>query len=396
MIGWLTMKALFLTREYPPHLYGGAGVVVDQLTRALGRRMAVEVRCFDEPDPAPPGITVRGYSPWTRVARGAEGPRFAPVLEALSVGLAMARDPVDAQVAHAHTWYTSLAGLLIRTLHQVPLVVTLHSLEPLRPWKADQLETGHLVSTAVEKRAVETADRVVAVSSAMRQDVLRLFAVDPARVVVLHNGIDAERYRRTSERAALARRGIREPYVLFVGRISEQKGVFDLLRAARSLPGHVQVVLCAASPDTPEIEARLRAAVAEHPQVQWIHEVVPVSEAVQLYSHAAVFVCPSVYEPFGIINLEAMACETPVVASAVGGIVEVVDDGRTGLLVPPGRPEDLARAISSLLEDPARAREMGHAGRRRVETHFSWARIAERTEALYSDAIASFRSARAG
>ncbi len=396
MIGWLTMKALFLTREYPPHLYGGAGVVVDQLTRALSRRMDVEVRCFDEPDPAPPGITARGYSPWARVGRGAEGPRFAPVLEALSVGLAMARDPVDAEVAHAHTWYTSLAGLLIRTLYQIPLVVTLHSLEPLRPWKADQLETGYLVSTAVEKHAVEAADRVVAISSAMREDVLRLFTVDPARVVVLHNGIDPERYRRTSERAALARRGIREPYVLFVGRISEQKGVFDLLRAARSLPGHVRVVLCAASPDTPEIEARLRAAVADHPQVQWIHERVPVWEAVQLYSHAAVFVCPSVYEPFGIINLEAMACETPVVASAVGGIVEVVEDGKTGLLVPPGRPEDLVHAISSLLADPLRAREMGRAGRRRVETHFSWARIAERTEEIYTDAIASFRSARGG
>ncbi len=393
MIAFPIMKVLFLTREYPPHVYGGAGVVVDQLTRALGRRIPVEVWCFGEPAPPPPGVTVRGYSPWGRVLRETDGPRFAPVLEALSVGLAMARDPVDAQVAHAHTWYASLAGLLIRTLHQIPLVVTMHSLEPLRPWKSDQLGTGYLVSTALEKHAVETADRVIAVSEAMRRDVLRLFAVDAGRVVVVHNGVDPELYRRTPERASLERRGIREPYVLFVGRISEQKGIFDLLRAARSLPDHVQVVLCAASPDTPEIEARLRRAVEDHPQVRWIHEMVPAPEVIQLYSHAAAFVCPSVYEPFGVINLEAMACEAPVVASGVGGIPEIVEDRETGLLVPPGRPDDLARAIVSLLNDPTRARAMGAAGRRRVEAHFTWARVAERTERLYDEAIEHFRGA---
>ncbi len=389
------MKALFLTREYPPHVYGGAGVVVDQLTRALGRRMPIEIRCFDEPDPPPPGVAVRGYSPWERVLRETGGPRFAPVLEAFSVGLAMARDPVDAHVVHAHTWYASLPGLLIRTLHQVPLVVTLHSLEPLRPWKADQLGTGYLASTEVEQRAVETADRVIAVSEAMRRDVLRLFAVDPARVVVLHNGVDPERYRRTPDRSALARRGIREPYVLFVGRISEQKGIFDLLRAAQSLPDQVQLVLCAASPDTPEIEARLRRAAQDHPRVRWIDEMVSVPEVVQLYSHAAVFVCPSIYEPFGVINLEAMACEAPLVASAVGGIIEVVEDGETGLLVPPGRPEELARAIVALLDDTPRARAMGAAGRRRVEALFTWDRIAESTERLYAEAVESY-SPRAG
>jgi alpha-maltose-1-phosphate synthase len=385
------MKALVLTREYPPHVYGGAGVVVDQLTRALGRRMPVEIRCFGEPDPPPSGVAVRGYSPWERVLRGTDGPNFAPVLEAFSVALAMARDPVDADVAHAHTWYASLAGLLTRTLHQIPLVVTLHSLEPLRPWKADQLGTGYLASTAVEKRAVETADRVIAVSEAMRRDVLRLFAVDPARVVVIHNGIDPEQYQRTSDRAALERRGIRQPYVLFVGRISEQKGIFDLLRAARNVPDYLQVVLCAASPDTPELEARLRRAVEDHPRVRWIPEMVPVPEVVQLYSHAVALVCPSVYEPFGVINLEAMACQTPVVASAVGGILEVVENKETGLLVPPGQPDDLARAIVSLLDDPARARAMGLAGRRRVEAHFTWARIAERTEQVYAGAIEDYR-----
>src|SRR5215472_2606275 len=254
------MKALFLTREYPPNVYGGAGVVVDELTRALGRRIEVEVRCFGEPAPPPPGVVVRGYSPWERIVRGADGPSFSPVLEAFSVGLAMARDRVDADVAHAHTWYAALAGLLIRALHQTPLVVTMHSLEPLRPWKVDQLGRGYLASTAVERHAVESADRVVAVSEAMRQDVLRLFPVDPARVVVLHNGVDVERYRRTADRAALTRYGVRDPYVLFVGRISEQKGIFDLLRAVPLLPDSLQIVLCAASPDTPELEARLRQA----------------------------------------------------------------------------------------------------------------------------------------
>ncbi len=389
------MKALVLTREYPPHVYGGAGVVVDQLTRALGRRMAVEVRCFDEPGPPPSGVSVHGYAPWERVRRESGGPLFAPVLEAFSVGLAMARDPVDAQVIHAHTWYASLPGLLIRTLHQIPLVVTLHSLEPLRPWKADQLGTGYLATTELERRVVETADRVIAVSDAMRQDVLRLFTVDPARVVLIHNGVDPERYRRTLDRSALERRGIREPYVLFVGRISEQKGIFDLIRAAEHLPDRVQLILCASAPDTPEIAARLDRATREHPRIRWIDEMVPVPDVIQIYSHAAVFVCPSIYEPFGVINLEAMACETPVVATAVGGITEVVADGETGLLVPPGRPEELARALVTLLDDPARARAMGAAGRRRVESHFSWDRIAKRTAQVYEDAVEDFSRPRA-
>ncbi len=387
------MKALVLTREYPPHIYGGAGVVVEELTRALSRRIALEVRCFGEPEPAPPDVAVRGYRPWERVAGGQDGPQFASVLEAFSVGLAMARDPVQADVAHAHTWYTSLAGLLVRTLYRIPLVVTLHSLEPLRPWKADQLGTGHRLSTWIEKSAVEAADRVIAVSESMREDVLRHFTVDPARVVVVHNGINPDRYRRTAERDALERRGIREPYVLFVGRISDQKGLFHLLEAARALPAAVRVVLCAASPDTPEIEIRLRGAVAGHSRVLWIREMLPASEVIQLYSHAAVFVCPSVYEPFGLINLEAMACEAPVVASGVGGILEVVDDGKTGFLVPPGRPAELARAIRRLLDDPQQARAMGLAGRRRVEAHFSWTSVAERMERVYAEAIADFRDA---
>jgi glycogen synthase len=384
------MKALMLTREYPPHIYGGAGVVVDQLTRALSRRMGVEVRCFGERGPSADGIVVRGYTSWERLRAGADGPRFAPSLETLSIALAMARDPVDADVVHAHTWYADMAGLWIRTLHRIPLLVTLHSMEPLRPWKADQLGSGYLLSSWIEKTAVEGADRVIAVSRGMRADILRYFTVDPDRVVVIHNGIDPARFRRTERRDALERRGVRSPYVLFVGRITDQKGIFHLLEAAPSLPAGVQLVLCASAPDTPEIEARLRRAVSEHPNVLWLGEMVPVDEVIQLYSHAAVFVCPSVYEPFGLINLEAMACGTPVVASAVGGIVEVVEDGVTGLLVEPGAPAPLAAALRRILENPALAEALGRAGRRRVEAQFSWASVAERTERAYAETIAEF------
>jgi alpha-maltose-1-phosphate synthase len=387
------VKVLVLTREYPPHVYGGAGVVAEQLARALSRRMAVEVRCFGErrTDRAKEDIDVRGYVPWERVGSGPDHPRYAPALETLSINLAMARDAVDADVAHAHTWYADMAGLLIRMLHRVPLVVTLHSMEPLRPWKVDQLGTGYLVSTWIERTTVEAADRVIAVSARMREDILQHFRVDPARVVVIHNGIDPDRYRRTPQRDALRRWGVREPYVLFVGRITDQKGIFDLLEAATALPAEVQVVLCASAPDTPEIEARLRQRVTERPNVRWIGEMLPVEDVIQLYSHAAVFCCPSVYEPFGLINLEAMACEVPVVASAVGGILEVVEDGVTGLLVPPRQPGQLAAALLQPLSDGRRAKAMGRAGRARVEERFSWESVAARTEALYRAAIDDFR-----
>jgi glycogen synthase len=386
------VKALLLTREYPPHIYGGAGVVVGQLAEALSRLMPVEVRCFGEraATESTEQIALRGYTPWDRVGPGRDKPLYAPALETLSIALAMARDPVDAQVAHAHTWYADMAGLWIRMLHRIPLCVTLHSMEPLRPWKADQLGSGYLLSSWIEKTAVEAADRVIAVSRRMRVDILEHFQVDPAKVVVIHNGIDPDRFRRTQARDALARRGVREPYVLFVGRITDQKGIFHLLAAAPKLPPGVQVVLCASAPDTPEIEARLKRVLPEHPNVVWIGEMVPVSEVVQLYSHAAVFVCPSVYEPFGLINLEAMACETPVVASAVGGIVEVVEDGKTGVLVEPAQPEALAAAIRGLLEDPARGRAMGRAGRLRVEAQFSWRSVAERTREVYAATIDEF------
>src|SRR5881628_3547471 len=356
--------------------------------------MAVEVRCFGERSPAEATgeIALRGYTPWERVGPGRDGPRYAPALETLSIALAMARDPVDADVAHAHTWYADMAGLWIRTVHRIPLCVTLHSMEPLRPWKADQLGSGYLLSSWIEKTSVEAADLVIAVSRQMREDILAYFRIAPDRVVVIHNGIDPNQFRRTEARDVLARRGVREPYVLFVGRITDQKGIFHLLEAAKLLPAGVRVVLCASAPDTPEIEERLRSALLANPNVVWINEMVPHDVVVQLYSHAAVFACPSVYEPFGLINLEAMACETPVVASAVGGILEVVVDGETGLLVAPARPEALAR----MLDNPPLGRAMGRAGRQRVEERFSWARVAERTEQVYADAGAEFKRSSAG
>ncbi len=388
------MRVLMLTREYPPHVYGGAGVVVDHLSRALAGRAAVEVRCFGGDERSEPGLRVRGYASWERLTGRGEA-RYAAALEALSTDLLMARDPVAADVVNAHTWYVALAGLLVRALFDIPLVVTLHSLEPLRPWKAEQLGPGYAVSRWAERVAVEGADRVIAVSAQMREDVLAHFSVDAERVRIIHNGVDTETFRHIDRRDALDRHGIRPPYVLFVGRISEQKGIFHLLEAAAGLPDEVQLVLCASSPDTPELAARLGAAVAHSPRVRWINAILPREDVVQLYSHAALFACPSVYEPFGLINLEAMACSTPVVATRVGGIREVVVEDETGWLVPPADPAALAAAMRALLAQPERAAAFGRAGRRRVEAHFTWERIAERTLEIYGEAIAAHRSASA-
>jgi alpha-maltose-1-phosphate synthase len=385
------VNVLLLSREYPPHVYGGAGVVVDHLSRALARRAGVEVRCFGNVDHSAAGLRVRGYPDWERLGH-APAARYAAALQALSVDLAMARDPVVADVVHAHTWYVAFAGVLVRALFDLPLVVTLHSIEPLRPWKQDQLGAGYTVSSWVERMAVEQAERVIAVSHEMRADVLRHFRVPPERVVVIPNGIDPEAFRRTDRREALARYDIRPPYVLFVGRISEQKGLFHLLEAAMSFPEDVQLVLCASTPDTPELESRLAAQVAAQPRVRWINAMLPREEVVQLYSHALVFVCPSVYEPFGLINLEAMACGTPVVATRVGGIPEVVVDDETGWLVPPADPAALASAVVRLLADPERAAAFGRAGRRRVEAQFSWDRIAALTLDVYREAMDQHRS----
>ncbi|MGH2446529.1 MAG: glycogen synthase [Candidatus Limnocylindria bacterium] len=399
------MRALILTNEFPPEIYGGAGVHVDELTRHLRSLVEVDVRTFGSAAEEAPGWRVQGY-PAAHDLSGADE-RLRPMLAAMSRDLAMVADPVTADIVHAHTWYVHLAGLLVQRAYGIPFALTLHSLEPLRPWKREQLGGGYDVSSWVERTAVESADAVVAVSQGTREDVLRHFDVREERVHVIHNGIDPDFYRPDPRTDALERHGIDPsvPYVLFVGRITRQKGIIHLVRALQHLDPEIGVVLCAGQPDTPQIaaemEAGVRAAQAERSNVVWIGEMISRTDVRQLYSHAAVFCCPSVYEPFGIINLEAAACETPVVASAVGGIPEVVVDGETGLLVPvelslddPMLPVDadryelnLAGAINALMADAATREVMGRAGRRRAVEHFGWPAIARQTVDLYRDLV---------
>ena len=394
-------KVTLLTNEYPPNVYGGAGVHVEYLSRALANHVTVDVRCFGDQRVDKGRLRVRGYPAWGE-AKTDTDPRFGGALDAFHRSLAMAKDTIDADIVHCHTWYTDMGGVIASRLWDVPFVLSIHSLEPLRPWKVEQLGNGYHLSTWMERTAMEHADAIIAVSRETREDVLRLFDVQPARVHIIHNGIDPMEYKPTGKADVLERHGVDpgRPYVLFVGRITRQKGIIHLVDAIPELDPDLQVVLCAGSPDTPEIgremETRVAEASAGRSGIRWIQEMLPRADVIQLYEHAAVFCCPSVYEPFGIINLEAMACETAVVASAVGGIPEVVVPGETGLLVDlklePGtfQPADpkafaagLAAAINTLARDPERCRRMGKAGRRRVLEHFSWDSIAETTLDLY-------------
>jgi glycogen synthase len=387
------MRALILTNEFPPAIYGGAGVHVGELTRALRQLIEVEVRTFGDHRIDEPGWQVAGFP---------ADDRFEAVFTTLERNIRMAARPTAADVVHAHTWYTHLAAVLAKLQAGIPLIVTVHSLEPLRPWKREQLGGGYDVSSWIEKTALEMADAVIAVSRETRDDVLRLFDVRPERVHVIHNGIDADFFHPVVGTDALERHGVdpSRPYVLFVGRVTRQKGIVHLVRAIEYLDPGIGVVLCAGQPDTPEIAREMEEGVAvaraHRSNVVWIPEMVSREAVRQLYSHAAVFCCPSVYEPFGIINLEAMACQTPVVASAVGGIPEVVVDGETGVLVPlelaaPMQPadaaqfeHDLADAINALMADPPRRARMGAAGRRRAVESFGWDAIARRTIELYA------------
>lgn len=400
------MKITILTNEYPPNVYGGAGVHVEYLSRELAAledgAHDVEVLCFGEQRATEENLRVHGVEPDFELPR--QDDRHAKFMDAMARNVLMAGSVEEADIVHGHTWYSHLAGCLVKQLTGGKLVLTTHSLEPHRPWKVEQLGTAYQASSWVERTAYENADGVVAVSSAMKADVESLYDVDPSRVRVIHNGIDIEQYRPRPDESVLEANGIdpSTPYILFVGRVTRQKGILHLVEAIRDLEPGVQVVLCAGAPDTEaigeEMEARVEAVRAETDRrIVWITEMLPRASIISLYTHAEVFVCPSVYEPFGIINLEAMACETPVVASAVGGIPEIVVSGETGLLVevdidegdtvapvdPHGFATGLAEAINTLMGDPERRQAMGTAARQRVETHFRWQAIAEQTLDFY-------------
>lgn len=413
------MKTLFLTNEYPPHTYGGAGVHVDYLSRELARLMDVEVRAFGEQHAILEGghLRVRGF-PKDTSGFGCPPP-LRSVFGAASRGVDWNAAGIDADVVHCHTWYSHLGGIMAKLNYGLPLALTVHSLEPLRPWKREQLAGGYDFSCWVEKTAMEMADAVIAVSQETRSDVLRLFDVAPERVHIIYNGIDPAEYRPAQPtdpamRAILQREGIDPtvPYLLFVGRIARQKGIVHLVNAIDYLDAGFQVVLCAGAPDTAEIAAEMKAAV-EHARkarpdlrIIWIERMVDKPTVLALYAGAAVFCCPSIYEPFGIINLEAMACETAVVASAVGGIKEVVVEGETGFLVPleqmkespfeatdPERfASDLAAAINRLMADPALRARFARAGRQRALEKFSWTAIAQQTRDLYATLLANRKS----
>ncbi len=405
------MKIGILTNEYPPNVYGGAGVSVEYLTDELrkldGGTHSIKVLCFGEQKEEDANLSVLGVHP--KMEFRPVDPRHRKFLETMLNDLVMAGEMSDVDIVHCHTWYSHFAGMLVKQLLQVPMILTTHSLEPHRPWKVEQLGTAYHASSWIERTAYENADGVVAVSGAMREDVHSLYGVPYERIGIIHNGINLDQFKPTLDATVLDRFGIDRtiPYVLFVGRVTRQKGIIHLVNAIRSFDAGIQVVLCAGAPDTKEIGQEMEQAVTEARKhttnpVIWIDEMMQKSDLVALYSQASVFVCPSVYEPFGIINLEAMACETPVVASKVGGIPEVVIPGETGILVPiepysetdvePAEPErfsaDLAAAVNRLLRSPNESRAMGRQARARVEDLFSWASIAAQTLAFYQQILA--------
>lgn len=405
------MRITLLTNEYPPHVYGGAGVHVEYLSRALAGlepgRNAVDVFSFGAQRISEEDLSVTGVAPDFRLP--SQNERHAKLMDTLARDLMMAGSVQASDVVHCHTWYSHFAGCLVKQLLRVPLVLTTHSLEPHRPWKVEQLGNAYHASSWLEETAYRNADGVVAVSGAMKRDVQELYGVPPEKIRVIPNGIDVREYDHKPDPDVLRRYGVDPdvPFVLFVGRITRQKGILHLLRALRHVPAGTRVALCAGAPDTPEIGAEMRARVEElrreRPDlsVAWIETMLSRPEIIAFYSQAAVFVCPSVYEPFGIINLEAMACGAAVVASRTGGIPEAVADGETGILVDvdpvgggdfePRDPEAFARrladAIAALMQDPARRAALAAAGRRRVVEHFSWESVASRTLDFYKELV---------
>lgn len=387
-------KVALLTREYPPDVYGGAGTHVEYLAREMRRLADVSVHCWGQPRDEP---GVNAYEPWSAIS---EPKPESAALQAMSIDLAMAAAVKGADLVHSHTWYANLGGHLSKLMWSIPHVMTTHSLEPLRPWKSEQLGGGYALSTFCEQTSIEAADAVIAVSGGMRDDVLNCYPhVKPERVHVIHNGIDPEIYRPQRSEETLKRLGVdsSRPYAFFNGRITRQKGLQFLLAAALKMDPSHQLVIVASNPDTPEIAAEVAGLAervrSERGNLTWIGRYIPLEELIHLHSDAAVFVCPSIYEPFGLVNLEAMACETAVVASRVGGIPEIVVDGETGYLVDYD-PDDteaftaaLAARVDELMNDAALAARMGKAGRARVLKHFGWPAIASRTAELYDSLL---------
>jgi glycogen synthase len=396
------MKVQFLTREYPPYVYGGAGVHVEYLAAELSKLMKVEVRCFGDQNESSDQLTVKGF-PYENPVFDKTDDKLKGVLQTLSTCIHLNDDDVDADIVHCHTWYSHFAGIVAKLCYGKPLVITIHSLEPLRPWKREQLGRGYDASSWIEKTAIEMADSIIAVSKETKEDVLKHFDVDEDRISVIYNGINLQEYTVTEDTSALMEYGVdaAKPYVLFVGRITRQKGIIHLMNAIKYIDPDTQIVLCAGAPDTKEIaremEEGIEAVRNTRDNVIWIDKMLDKKSVIQLYSHADVFCCPSIYEPFGIINIEAMACRTAVVASAVGGIKEVVVHGETGILIPlqqqktapfePVDPDafarDLADGINKLIREEALRNRMAINGRRRVEELFDWAAIAKQVESLY-------------
>ncbi|MGC4123157.1 MAG: glycogen synthase [Myxococcales bacterium] len=380
------MKVCFVTREYPPNVYGGAGVHIKNLARELASVMDVEVRCFGDQNEESEHLKVKGYQAWQRMWEGEEK-KFNSTLGTFSTDMSIIRDHIDADLVHGHTWYASMAGFMAKTLYDIPLVSTVHSLEPLRPWKEEQLGRSYHLTAWIEKMALEASDRVIAVSSQSKGEITANFPIPEERIRVIHNGIDLAKWKHSSAVATRKAFGIEGDYILFVGRTSRQKGMVHLLEAMKYVDENVRLVCCTSAPDTPEIEQEIAAKVKETPRCLWINTQLREEQYVELYSNCAVFCCPSVYEPFGIINLEAMACERPVVASRVGGIPEVVVPDKTGYLVPPGDAKALAENLNKVLRNKDMARAFGLAGRKRVEDHFSWTSIAAKTKVMYEELL---------
>lgn len=408
------MKIALFSNEFPPNIYGGAGVHIDFLSQELAKLGKVEVRCFGDQNENTSTMNVRGINSCLTKMEDKEN-QHIKMFHNLSRNVEMSQATPQADVIHCHTWYTHLAGVFTRELLQVPLILTTHSLETHRPWKVEQLGNGYFLSRWIEDKAYKTADGVIAVSEQMKQDVIEAYDVAPEKVTVIHNGIDPEFYKPTFDNNFLLECGINPdiPFVLFVGRITRQKGISQLISAAKYFNKNCQIVLCAGAPDTPEIAAETEALItelkAERDGVILISEMLSRDKIKILYSHARVFACPSLYEPFGIINLEAMACETPVVGSLVGGIPEIIVEGSTGYLIPlksvsrtdfnPLNPEsfqkNFAAKINVLLEDEALATQMGKEGRIRVLKQFSWESIAKITFDYYQEVIARFEKEKA-